>query len=295
MRERKQNRGFPEGENLGKGRRTRTADDQVGMLHVGIDSIEEAADSDIRHIAHASGDGVHVLHAHLPHDAHVVTGGNPLDAFFDFRIDAGSTLRTTYDEHGFLAFRKFGRTGKRIAIGQLAHRVSEHHAPSRGEELRRIFGSHENSLSITGTELVRNAGNRILFLQVDGNAERTRGKHNRERNVTAGSDDHIGVHLLHDALRAHQRLRKLEGKRQVLEERPAVQRFGRDVFIGPVASHQAFFHRILTAGKRNVRHAHFLEALGNSYCREDVATGATAYKQELFHVSVLAISNPPNV
>ena len=265
------------------------------MLHVGVDPVEEPADGDIRHVADALGDRLHILHAHLPHDRHVIAGRNRLDAFFNLVVDASGTLRAADNEHGLLARRKFGRTGKRIAIGQLAHRVSEHHALFCGEELRRGIGGDENRLRIARPDLVRDPRHRILFLQVDRDSETAGSHHDGQRHIAAGSDDHVGVHLLHDALRAHQRLRKLEGKCQILEERAAVQRFRRDIFIRPVGRHETFLHGILATRKRDIRVAHLLQAFGNRHRREDMATGATAYKQELFHDSALVISKPPNV
>ena len=73
-----------------------------------------------------------------------------------------------------------------------------------------------------------------------------------------------------------------------------MQRFRRDIFIRPVGSHKALFHGVLATCERDVRIPLLLEAFGNRDCRENVATGATAYKQELFHSSVLINSKPLN-
>ena len=69
-----------------------------------------------------------------------------------------------------------------------------------------------------------------------------------------------------------------------------MQRNCRNIFVRPIFRHQAFFHRILTASKSNVSHAHFLEAVCNSYGRENMATGSTAYEKELLHTPLLVNS-----
>ena len=68
-----------------------------------------------------------------------------------------------------------------------------------------------------------------------------------------------------------------------------MQRNRRNIFVRPVLCHKAFFHRILTARKSNLSDTHLLQTLGNSHCRENVATRATANKEELFHIELLLV------
>ena len=66
-----------------------------------------------------------------------------------------------------------------------------------------------------------------------------------------------------------------------------MQRNRRNIFVGPVLSHKAFFHRILTARKSNICYAHLLEAICNGYGRENMSAGTATYEKELFHTPLL--------
>ena len=69
-----------------------------------------------------------------------------------------------------------------------------------------------------------------------------------------------------------------------------MQRNRRNIFVWPILSHEAFFHRILTSRKSNIGHAHLLEAICNGYGRENMASGTATYEKKLFHTPLLVKS-----